>query len=131
MASDVTISDWTEAETAAFAKTEWPPHDSHLGIRWEMQSIVLVARSGERTLGYALGHHVGEVAELKQLLVRKDEIHRGVGSALLREFESRCRTAGCRKVRLETAAYQARPFYERHGFEVTATLERDRFGYDG
>jgi hypothetical protein len=39
-----------------------------------------------------------------------------------------CRRLGCHEIRLETARYQARPFYERHGFAVAATLTNDRFG---
>jgi hypothetical protein len=47
---------------------------------------------------------------------------------LLGVFEARCRAAGCHKLRLETADYQARPFYERHGFTLAVTLTNDRFG---
>jgi len=43
-------------------------------------------------------------------------------------IEARCRRLNCHKIRLETADYQARPFYERHGFSVAATLTNDRFG---
>jgi hypothetical protein len=32
------------------------------------------------------------------------------------------------KIRLDTAEYQARPFYERHGYACVATLANDRFG---
>lgn len=124
------ISDWTLADATAFVGAEWPPHDAHLGIRWEIRDVVLVAKDGEEPIGVARGMVAGGVGELKHLLVKKGRVHAGVGSRLLLEFEARCRALGCHKLRLETADYQARPFYERHGFVVAATLTSDRFSRD-
>jgi GNAT superfamily N-acetyltransferase len=126
--SDVTVSDWNPTELEAFMAFEWPPHDTPLGIRWDAREVLLVAKAGDEALGAARGVLVGGVGELKQLLVKKAQARAGVGSSLMTEFERRCRTAGCHKLRLETADYQARPFYERHGFVCAATLENDRFG---
>jgi GNAT superfamily N-acetyltransferase len=128
MSADVDITDWTVAEATAFATIEWPRHDTHLGIRWELREVVLVAKDADQPIGVARGVVVGGLGELKHLLVKKDRVHSGVGSRLLQEFETRCRALGCHKLRLETADYQARPFYEKHGFVVAATLTNDRFG---
>jgi len=124
----ITVADWTPDELSAFVAAEWPIHDEPLGIRWEARDVLLVARSGGQAIGAARGMLVGGVGELKQLLVKKGRDRRGVGSRLLLEFEDRCRTAGCHKIRLETAEYQARPFYERHGYSCLTTFENDRFG---
>ena len=39
------------------------------------------------------------------------------------------RERGCRHVELATFSFQARPFYEKLGYEVFATLEDDPPGY--
>ena len=124
----VVVTDWNVADLSAFLAAAWPLYDEPRGIRWEARDVFLVARSGEEPIGAARGVIVGGLGELKQLLVKKGRDRRGVGSRLLLEFEDRCRTAGCHKIRLETAEYQARPLYERHGYSCLTTFENDRFG---
>lgn len=53
------------------------------------------------------------------------EPHRrsGLGSRLLSAFEQAGMERGCTNAHLDTFSYQARPFYERHGYTVYATLE--------
>jgi GNAT superfamily N-acetyltransferase len=46
----------------------------------------------------------------------------GLGSRLLGEIEAAGVERGCRHAHLDTFRYQARPFYERHGYEVFAEL---------
>lgn len=47
----------------------------------------------------------------------------GLGHNLLTRIEQVGRDAGCTDVHLDTFSFQARPFYERHEYEVFATLE--------
>lgn len=47
----------------------------------------------------------------------------GFGSRLLDAVESEGLARGCRWAHLDTMSYQARPFYERKGYEVFATLD--------
>ena len=49
--------------------------------------------------------------------------HQGLGSRLLAAIEAAAVERGCRHAHLDTFSYQARPFYERHGYRVFATLE--------
>jgi GNAT superfamily N-acetyltransferase len=126
----VVVSDWSEREASAFMDAEWPAHDAALGIRWESHDIVLVAKMDGEAVGAARGVVVGGLGSLNQILVKKERAHAGIGSSLLLEFERRCRVLACHKLRLETGDYQARPFYERHGFVLAATLRNDRFGRD-
>ena len=53
------------------------------------------------------------------------EVHRGQGhgAALLAAAEEFGRSRGCVGVHLDTLEHQARPFYERHGYELFGTLE--------
>jgi len=47
----------------------------------------------------------------------------GLGSRLLAALEAAAIERGCTQAHLDTFSYQARPFYERHGYRVFATLE--------
>jgi GNAT superfamily N-acetyltransferase len=47
----------------------------------------------------------------------------GYGRALLQRAEQVAREAGCVAARLDTYEFQARPFYERLGYEVFGVLE--------
>ena len=50
----------------------------------------------------------------------------GIGSQLVRRFEEAAAARGCRVFYLDTFSFQARPFYERLGYE--ARLEIRGFG---
>jgi catechol 2,3-dioxygenase-like lactoylglutathione lyase family enzyme len=47
----------------------------------------------------------------------------GLGHELLGRIEEVGRQRGCKRAHLDTFSYQARPFYERHGYELFATLD--------
>ena len=49
----------------------------------------------------------------------------GLGSEVMRQAEQEARARGCRHMWLDTFAFQARPFYERLGFEVFGRLDGD------
>ena len=48
---------------------------------------------------------------------------RGYGKKLLETAEDEAKKRGCRNAYLETFSFQARPFYEKLGYEVYGTLE--------
>jgi ribosomal protein S18 acetylase RimI-like enzyme len=48
---------------------------------------------------------------------------RGFGSELLRLAEEEARERGCHHMLLDTQAFQAKPFYERHGFVVFGQID--------
>jgi GNAT superfamily N-acetyltransferase len=47
----------------------------------------------------------------------------GIGSTLLQQGENEAIRRGCRDMWTETYAFQARPFYEKHGFAVFGRLD--------
>ncbi|MBL8206770.1 MAG: GNAT family N-acetyltransferase [Blastocatellia bacterium] len=47
----------------------------------------------------------------------------GYGKQLLLALEDEARTRGCQFAHLDTFSYQARPFYEKLGYEVFAILD--------
>ena len=54
-----------------------------------------------------------------------EESHRGcgLGNKLLRELIDIARDKKCQYIALETYSFQAKDFYERHGFQVVGALE--------
>ena len=58
-------------------------------------------------------------------LVWVDDGHRGhgLGRRIMAAIEDAGRERGCTHAHLDTFSYQARPFYEKLGYEVFATLE--------
>ena len=60
-----------------------------------------------------------------------DDMYRGqgVGSQLLKEIEQQAVKMGCHSVMLDTLSFQARPFYERHGYQCQMSL--DNYPVDG
>jgi len=124
---EVVIEEARSAETDAFFTEQWRPHDARVGVVWDGSEHRLAARVQSDLVGAAYFSVAGGVGELKQILVREDHGGAGIGSRLLAAFESRCRELGCHKLRLETAEYQARGFYERHGYSALHTFDDDRF----
>lgn len=57
------------------------------------------------------------------LWVAEDLRRQGYGSELLLAAEKLARGAGCVGAKLDTYEFQARPFYERHGYSVFGVLE--------
>jgi GNAT superfamily N-acetyltransferase len=73
-------------------------------------------------LGGALGHVWGGWLDLDALWVSELFRGQGYGAKLLRAAEEEARAQGCYGVYLTTFSFQARPFYEKFGYEVVANI---------
>ena len=87
-----------------------------------------VEEAGEVVAGVA-GYTWGGIAEVKQLWVREDRRHAGLGSALMDAAIGEARARGCRFLFLSTHSFQAQAFYERLGFETVATVADKPLGH--
>jgi GNAT superfamily N-acetyltransferase len=74
-------------------------------------------------LGGLLGTVWGGWLHVRILWVDAVTRGRGNGTRLLRAAEDYAVERGCFAATLETASFQARPFYEKLGYEVFAALE--------
>ncbi len=93
----------------------------------QVKPLHCVARLPDGTLiGGAKGRTWGECCELRQLWVHAEHRLRGTGTQLVKRFEAAASARGCRVFYLDTFSFQARPFYERLGYE--ARLEIRGFG---
>ena len=73
-------------------------------------------------LGGALGHVWGGWLDLDALWVSELFRGQGYGAKLLEAAEDEARDQGCHGVYLTTFSFQARPFYEKFGYEVVANI---------
>lgn len=69
-------------------------------------------------VGGAIGRTWGRCCELQRLWVHPAHRHLGMGTRLVRQFEEAAAARGCSTFYLDTFSFQARPFYERLGYEA-------------
>ena len=72
--------------------------------------------------GAALGEAGRGWLHVSLIWVHEDYRNLGHGSALLSALESEARANRCQQAYLDTFDYQARPFYEKHGYRVFGEL---------
>jgi GNAT superfamily N-acetyltransferase len=92
--------------------------------------VFRVAVAGGRIIGTgALVLHGNGEAEIRRMSVVRALRRRGVGGALLRRLIEDARSAGCRRIILETTAAweEAAAFYLRRGFRKTHRRDGDQF----
>ena len=78
-------------------------------------------------IGTIAGGVIGETywgwLYVDNLSVRTDLRGQGFGGLLLAAAEDEARKRGCRHAFLDTFSFQARPFYEKHGYKIAGTLD--------
>lgn len=88
------------------------------------QPVKLVARADDGSVvGGLLGHTKWRWMYVSKLWVAESVRGEGVGSKLMVTAETLARARGCTDVSLDTFEFQARPFYERLGYQLFGTLE--------
>lgn len=99
---------WNSAASAIPAKLAFQP------------GLFIVALVGNRVIGSIMAGYDGHRGWVNRVAVLQSHQARGVGSALMREAETRLRTMGCTKINLQvrTSNAGAAEFYERLGYSV-------------
>ena len=92
------------------------------------QRIILVAYEDKQSLGFAMiDEPYGGVSFLRWLAVSKNQQGKGIGKALVFEWEKIAKNQGCHK--MELAAYPlVSSFYEKCGFEKEGLRKMSYFG---
>ena len=101
----------------------------------ERRRQVLLAERGAAVLGmlslsfHASLYHGAEACWVDELVVTPEARNQGVGAKLLEQAIQMARARTCTEATLSVmeANTDARRFYERHGFEVTAVLMERHF----
>lgn len=85
---------------------------------------LLVTAPGDATVRGGLWASSRWGAFYVDMIVVPEALRRtGLGTILMTRAEAEARRRGCHLIWLDTYAFQARPFYERLGFEVFATMD--------
>jgi uncharacterized protein (DUF924 family)/GNAT superfamily N-acetyltransferase len=89
---------------------------------WYPVGFFLKSRSGE-WLGGLLGHIWGGWLQVTHLWIAAAVRRQRHGTRLMQAAENYAVERGCIGATLETTSFEARPFYEKRGYEVFATLD--------
>ena len=120
--------DVSPADEAAVVRGLLAFNEEWLGPSNE-QPVRFVARDEIGVAGGLLGHIRWNWLYVAKLWVDERARGRGIGTQLLRAAEDLARARGCVGATLDTFEYQARPFYEKLGYELFGTLDGYPPGY--
>ena len=93
------------------------------------RAVRIFLREDDRIAGGLLGEIRWRWMYVAKLWVAESLRGKGYGRKLITAAESHAREEGCIGIYLDTFEYQARPFYEKLGFELFGTLEGYPPGY--
>jgi len=68
------------------------------------------------------GSTTGNWLRIDMLWVSEAQRGQGAGSQLMQAAEQEARDRGCHYAQVDTASFQARPFYEKHGYILWLSL---------
>jgi len=129
MKPDVQIdSEISEGDEAAIVSGLRAFNEAWIGPSNE-EPVRLVARDDLGIVGGLLGHTRWKWLYVAKLWVDERGRGKGIGTQLLTAAEELARTRGCTDASLDTFEYQARPFYEKLGYQLFGTLDGYPPGY--
>jgi GNAT superfamily N-acetyltransferase len=94
----------------------------HLGPA-DFRDLAVLAHEGTTFVGGLTGETGRGVLYVDQFWVDPGRRGQGLGGRLLAAAEAEAAARGCRMAWLDTYDFQARPFYERHGYTVFGELD--------
>ena len=74
-------------------------------------------------LGGLIGVRQGDWLNIDFLWVSDTVRGSGVGSQIIKSAEEEARRNGCKHALVDTASFQARPFYEKQGYQLQMSLQ--------
>lgn len=121
---DVRIDDEVvPADEAQVARGLLAFNEARFGPSGEQTVKFVVRDSAGTVVGGILGHTRWRWLYIAKLWIDESARGRGLGTRLMAAAEDLARSRGCTDVSLDTFDYQARPFYEKLGYELFGTLE--------
>lgn len=113
-----------------FVKKDFSPEEVRRKVR-NGDYHVLVAEEGGEIIGFLVFEKpYGGVSYCPWLGILKDVRGKGVGSALMKEWEKEVLSLGGHKLMLLTQAEKNRGFYKKCGFKEEGFEEKSWFGLD-
>jgi GNAT superfamily N-acetyltransferase len=97
-------------------------NDQQAGEARHSEFALLVRDAAGETVGGLWARLAYDWVFVELLVVPEAARGQGLGTALMVRAEMRARDLGCVGIWLDTFSFQARPFYERLGYSVFATI---------
>jgi GNAT superfamily N-acetyltransferase len=97
-------------------------NDAFLGPA-DFRPLGVLARQDGALVGGLIGETGRGVLQVYLFRVAPQARGRGLGTRLLAAAEAEALARGCRTVLVDTFDFQARPFYERHGYRCYAAID--------
>lgn len=105
------FADAVKQKIVEFNQAQWQGlNRKNLGLKLQDAEGKLLAGISGKTFGYWL--------LIEYLWIYDALRHQKIGTRLLLEAESQAKARGCQFALLDTLDFQAKPFYERHGYHV-------------
>ena len=112
-----------DTDTISFVREAIARHNVAVTRDTYYSPLAILLKDGrDAVLGGACGHVWGGWLDLSLLWVAEPLRGQGHGRQLLEAAEEEARAQGCRGVFLSTFSFQARPFYEKFGYEVIGEI---------
>jgi len=106
------LAELAKQKIAEFNAQHWDA-----SLRQPLGLKIVSERSGELQAALA-GRTFGNWFYLESFWLSPELRGQGLGSALLHQAEAIAISRGCHYVVLDTLDFQAKPFYEKHGYQV-------------
>jgi GNAT superfamily N-acetyltransferase len=84
---------------------------------------VYIRDKENKVVGGAIGLAFGGWLYISLLWIEESVRNKGKGTKLLEMTENEAVKLGCKHAHLDTYSFEARPFYEKNGYTLFATLE--------
>lgn len=113
----------TAAEEAAIRAALRDANAAATGLPRDSRPLALPLRDAAgAVVGGLWGRTAWSWLYIENLAVPADQRGRGLGARLLAAAEAEAVARGCVGARLDTYSFQARPFYERHGYALVGEI---------
>lgn len=120
---DVTVTDRPEAADCDAVRSGLVAYNARYLGPDDFRPLCLFAREGGRIVAGIVGNTGRSWLTVDLFWVDESRRRGGLGRDLLARAEAEARARGCIGATLGTYDFQARPFYEKQGYEVFGTLE--------
>jgi len=90
---------------------------------------IFVRNKADEVVGGVIANVFGGWVYISLLWVEESLRNRGYGTQLMNLVETEATELGCQYAHVDTYSFEAKPFYERLGYESFATLEDYPKGY--
>ena len=97
----------------------------HNAPHWEVDDrhkYVITLKDNDQLVGGIVFNIFGEWLELDFFWIDTEKRNKGYGKELLQKAEEFAHSKGCKMAFLNTFNFQAKPFYEKNGYNVVYTL---------